>query len=105
MERIGASDFRGTSQKYVAQLNISTQTLEARWGIHEVSHDDLGEWLTFAFRMGDGTAVALVREVAHAPCDGYILTAISELEAQPLLHAFLAEAEIDSTVVTHVSSE
>jgi hypothetical protein len=89
----------------VAQLDLSTEVIESRWGPHEVTSDDLGPWLTFAFVMDDGTKTALVREVENAPHPGYILTAVSQEEPEDALSSFLAEARLPDTCVLHRSSD
>src|SRR4051794_28694516 len=47
---IPAADFRGSPQAYVTQLE-ATEDLESRWGAHDLTDDDLGEWFTFAFTL------------------------------------------------------
>ncbi|MEW2575968.1 hypothetical protein [Streptomyces syringium] len=101
MRRIKASSFHGNPQKYVAQLDITTEYAESLWGTHELSADDLGPWLTFAFTLQDGTLAALVREVHNAPNTGYILTAIGYKESRDVLAEFLAESGLTSEHVLH----
>ncbi|MGY0056223.1 hypothetical protein ACWY4P_06650 [Streptomyces sp. LZ34] len=103
MRRIDAADFHGSPQAYVAQLDVTTESLESRWGAHEVTQDDLGDWLTFAFTLDSGTLAALVREVQNAPHPGYILTAIGDADPRAVLSAFLAESGLSADSVTHKS--
>ncbi|GAA0334065.1 hypothetical protein [Streptomyces blastmyceticus] len=101
MKRITVPDFHGKPQKYVAQLDIATEQAEAQWGTHELSEDDLGPWLTFAFILSSGTLAALVREVDNAPSPGYILTAIGDRDPGETLAEFLAESGISAERVLH----
>ncbi|MDW6064824.1 hypothetical protein SAZ11_51580 [Streptomyces sp. FXJ1.4098] len=101
MRRIDAEAFQGSPQAYVAQLDVTTEGLESRWGPHELTRDDLGDWFTFAFALDSGTLVALVREVEHAPHPGYILTAIGGEDPRAVLTEFLAESGLSADRVTH----
>lgn len=101
MRRIGAADFQGSPQAYVAQLDVMTESLESRWGPHELTRDDLGDWFTFAFALDSGTLAALVREVEQAPHPGYILTTIGGADPRVVLTEFLAESGLSTDSVTH----
>ncbi|AZQ71805.1 hypothetical protein EKH77_11810 [Streptomyces luteoverticillatus] len=100
MERINASDFLGKPQNYIAELDLTTEEIEARWGPHEITMDDLGPWFTFAFSLRSGILAALVREVENAPNPGYILTAIGVKDLSDILEEFLTESGIESNRVT-----
>ncbi|MBP2404731.1 hypothetical protein [Streptomyces syringium] len=85
----------------MAQLDITTEYAESLWGEHELSTDDLGPWLTFAFTLEDGTLAALVREVHNAPNPGYILTVIGPKESRDALTEFLTESGLSPERVLH----
>ncbi|MEU1790593.1 hypothetical protein ABZ553_32915 [Streptomyces sparsogenes] len=101
MRRIDAAEFHGSPQAYVAQLEVTTESLEARWGPHELTRDDLGDWFTFAFALDSGALAALVREAEHAPHPGYILTAIGGEHPRAVLTEFLAESGLSADRVLH----
>ncbi|MFM9369798.1 hypothetical protein [Streptomyces sp. Da 82-17] len=103
MERIPVVRFCGSPQKYVAQLDVTTEVLASRWGEPDITADDLGPWLTFPFALRDGTLAALVREVENAPHPGYILTAIGRGSPRDVLAAFLREHGLAEDTVLHVS--
>ncbi|MGK5638561.1 hypothetical protein ACSNOK_09660 [Streptomyces sp. URMC 126] len=105
MRRIDESEFRGTPQNYVAQLDLTTEQLVSRWGREEISLDDLGPWFTFAFALENGILAALAREVDNAPGPGYALTAIGEQDPRTTLAHFLAEAGLGADCVLHEGFE
>ncbi|RNG24147.1 hypothetical protein EEJ42_17930 [Streptomyces botrytidirepellens] len=96
-----AADFRGSPQVYVAQLEVTTEALESRRGAHDLTHDDLGEWFTFAFTLPGGALAAVVREVHNAPSPGYILTAIGYADPSDILTEFLTASGMTAEHVTH----
>jgi len=99
--RIPAAEFCGSPQAYVAQLEVTTGELESLWGLPDSTHDDLGEWFTFALALPSGTLVALVREVHNAPSSGYILTAIGHTDTHSTLAEFLTASGMAREHVTH----
>ncbi|WP_310720332.1 hypothetical protein [Streptomyces lydicus] len=101
MQRITASDFSGSPQSYIAQLDITTEEIESRWGSGDITWDDLGAWITFAFRLDDEALVALVREKENAPAHGYILTAIGNTPPDEILLGFMKEFDIPHSRVVH----
>lgn len=99
--RIPAADFCGSPQAYVAQLEVTTEVLESLWGSPDITRDDLGEWITFAFALPSGTLAALVREMHNAPSAGYILTAIGHAGPRDILAEFLTASGMTPEHVTH----
>ncbi|MGW2600695.1 hypothetical protein [Streptomyces klenkii] len=89
----------------MAQLDITTEQAERRWGASEITEDDLGPWHTFAFTLKSGTLAALVREVENPPHPGYILTVISESPPRETLEEFLTEADLSEWHVLHKGFE
>ncbi|WP_234364962.1 hypothetical protein [Streptomyces sp. RTd22] len=82
-------------------MEVTTEELESRWGAHDLTYDDLGEWFTFAFALPSGTLAALVREVHNAPSPGYILAAISQADPCDILAEFLTASGMTPEDVTH----
>ncbi|WFB11368.1 hypothetical protein LRS74_33335 [Streptomyces sp. LX-29] len=105
MRRVEATSFRGSPQQYVAQIRVTTEEVEDRWGPSELTQDDLGEWFTFVFALNGGILAALVRELDNAPAPGYILTAIGGVNLNQVLEDFLAECSLDSERVLHRATE
>ncbi|WP_405849126.1 hypothetical protein [Streptomyces sp. NBC_01518] len=101
MKRIEAAQLSGAP--YVAQLNISLEAAAARWGAAEITWDDMGPWLTYAFELSNGARAAVVREVENAPTDGFILTMDAPETSEEALTRFLIEAELPREQVTHIS--
>ncbi|WP_406218289.1 hypothetical protein [Streptomyces decoyicus] len=101
MRRIAASDFTGSPQSYIAQLDITTEEIESRWGSGDTTWDDLGAWITFAFTLDNEALAALVREKENAPAPGYILTAIGNWPPDEVLMAFIEEFDIPHSRVVH----
>lgn len=101
MRRIAASDFNGSPQSYIAQLDITTEEIESRYGSGDITWDDLGPWITFAFALDNNTLVALVREKENAPAPGYILTAIGSTPPNEVLMEFIEEFGIPHSRVVH----
>lgn len=105
MQRITASEFSGSRQSYIAQLDITTEEIESRWGSAEITWDDLGAWTTFAFTLDNEVLVALVREKENAPTPGYILTAIGSEPPNEILTEFMEEFNIPHSRVVHKGFE
>ncbi|GFE24196.1 hypothetical protein Sliba_46490 [Streptomyces nigrescens] len=101
MRRIAAADFTGSPQRYIAQLDVTTGEIESRWGSGDITWDDLGAWITFAFELNNDALVALVREKENAPAPGYILTAIGRTPPNEVLMEFIGEFGIPHSRVAH----
>ncbi|MGW1530051.1 hypothetical protein [Streptomyces sp. NPDC002159] len=101
MKRIEATELSGAP--YVAQLNISSDEAIDRWGPAEITSDDLGPWLTYVFKLHNGTKAALVREVENAPFDGFILTMDTAATPEDALAQFPAASGLPRGKVTHIS--
>ncbi|WP_333738944.1 hypothetical protein [Streptomyces sp. IBSBF 2806] len=105
LKRIRERDVSLRDMRYLAQVDIDPAALEKRWGAPEAVHDDLAEWVCFAFSPIGDQAFFLQREVNHSPSPQFILSVTKGIFSEDAAGQIVKALGIPGARVTEVNVE
>jgi hypothetical protein len=105
LSRIPEGDVSPRDTRWLVQVDVERAALEERWGAPEVARDDFAEWFCFAFATAEGEAFVLLREVAHPPAPGFVLSVTKGLFSLEAADRIVRRLDVAGARITHTNAE